>query len=96
MIHEIAQITVKPGMEAQFEAGVTQAKPLFARARGCLSMNLQRSIEQPAQYNLVVGWETVEDHMVHFRESDDFQTWRKLVGDTFAAPPNVYHVNTVI
>ncbi|CAG2147704.1 antibiotic biosynthesis monooxygenase family protein [Cupriavidus plantarum] len=96
MIHEIAQITVKPGMEAQFEAGVVQAKPLFARARGCHSMNLQRSIEQPQQYTLVVGWETVEDHMVHFRESDDFQTWRKLVGDTFAAAPNVYHVTTVV
>lgn len=73
MIHEIAQITIKPGMEAQFEAGVTQAKPLFLRSRGCHGVNLQRSIEQPSQYTLVVAWETVEDHMVHFRESDEFR-----------------------
>ena len=35
MILEIAQITVKPGLEAEFEAGVTRAAPLFARAKGC-------------------------------------------------------------
>lgn len=96
MIHEIAQITIKPGMEAQFEAGVAKAKPLFLRSRGCHGVNLQRSIEQPSHYTLVVAWETVEDHMVHFRESDEFQEWRKLVSDSFAAPPAVHHVNTVL
>ncbi len=35
MILEIAQIDVKPGMEAEFENGVTQAAPLFKRAKGC-------------------------------------------------------------
>lgn len=96
MIHEIAQITIKPGMEAQFEANVAKAKPLFLRSKGCHGLNLQRSIEQPSQYALVVAWETVEDHMVHFRESDEFQQWRTLVSDCFAAPPAVHHVNTVL
>ncbi|MNT48405.1 hypothetical protein D3C72_1851860 [compost metagenome] len=59
-------------------------------------MQLFRSIEQPEQYTLVVEWETVEDHMVHFRESPEFQQWRALVGDTFAAPPNVHHVSKAL
>ena len=34
MIYEIAKITVKPGLEAEFEGGVVQAQPLFRRAKG--------------------------------------------------------------
>ena len=32
MILEIAQIDVKPGLEAEFEAGVKKAAPIFKRA----------------------------------------------------------------
>ena len=60
MVIEIAQIDVKPGMEAEFEAGVAEAAPVFKRAKGCTSMALQRSVEKPARYRLFVGWATVE------------------------------------
>ncbi|GAB3626523.1 antibiotic biosynthesis monooxygenase [Pandoraea terrae] len=96
MIFEIAQIEVKPGTEAEFERGVVAATPLFKRARGCHGLRLLKSIEQPAHYSLVVTWETLEDHMVHFRESDDFLEWRRLVGSCFAAPPNVGHVTEAL
>lgn len=96
MIKEIAQITVKPGSESQFEEGVGKARPLFLRSRGCHGVQLFRSIEQPQQYTLVVEWETVEDHMVHFREAPEFQEWRALVSDCFAAPPQVGHVSKVL
>ena len=58
MILEIAQIDVKPGMEAEFEAGVKKAAPIFKRAKGCKSMTLQRSHEMPQRYRLFVQWET--------------------------------------
>ena len=35
MVLEIAQIDVKPGLEAEFEAGVAKAAPIFRRAKGC-------------------------------------------------------------
>ena len=92
MITEIAQIDVKPGMEADFEAGVKNAAPLFRRAKGCAGMTLQRSQEKPQRYRLLVQWETVENHTKDFRESADFQEWRKLVGHCFASPPEVEHV----
>ena len=56
MVLEIAQIDVKPGMEAEFEAGVAKAAPIFKRARGCSSMALQKSVEKPSRYRLFVGW----------------------------------------
>lgn len=96
MILEIAHIVVKPGMEATFEQGVAQAAPLFRRARGCHAMSLQRGIEKPQQYRLVVSWDTVEDHTAHFRNSDDFQEWRRLVGHCFETAPQVDHVAPVL
>ena len=96
MVLEIAQIDVKPGMEAEFEAGVKQAAPIFHRAKGCRHFELRRSIEKPSRYRLFVDWDTVDNHNVDFRGSPDFQEWRKLVGHCFAAPPDVEHVAQVV
>ena len=95
MIYELATIEVSEGGNAGFEDGVRRAVPLFQQARGFRSVDLQRSIEHPQRYRLVVGWDTVEDHMVHFRESPAFQEWRALVGPFFATPPAVEHVEGV-
>src|SRR5208282_870268 len=96
MILEIAQIEVKPGLEHEFEAGVAKASELFRRARGCQGMELQRSHEKPSRYRLFVKWETLEHHTRDFRESEDFQAWRKLVGNCFASPPEVEHVRLAL
>jgi heme-degrading monooxygenase HmoA len=96
MIFEMAEIEVKPGEEAAFEAGVAKAVFLFKRAKGCHGVQLQRLIEKPSKYRLVVKWETVEDHTVHFRGSEDFQEWRRLVGPSFASAPAVEHTQTVL
>ena len=96
MVTEIAQIDVKPGMESEFEAGVKTAAPIFKRAKGCRAMELRRSVEKPARYRLFVASQTVENHTVDFRESPDFQEWRKLVAHCFASPPEVEHVAQVL
>ena len=96
MVLEIAQITVKPGMEAEFEAGVAKAAAVFKRAKGCQAMALQRSIEKPERYRLFVTWATLENHTVDFRGSADFQEWRKLVAHCFASPPEVEHVTQAV
>ncbi|HUC62105.1 MAG TPA: antibiotic biosynthesis monooxygenase family protein [Alphaproteobacteria bacterium] len=92
MILEIAQIEVKPGMEAEFEAGVARATPVFKRAKGCSSMQLVRSIEKPGRYRLVVHWATLENHTVDFRGSEDFKVWRSCVAHCFQSAPEVEHV----
>jgi heme-degrading monooxygenase HmoA len=91
MFWEIAQIEVKAGEEPAFEAAVAQAVPLFRGSRGCHGMQLHRSVEFPTRYRLVVDWQTVEDHTVHFRASEQFKEWRRLVGGFFASPPVVEH-----
>jgi quinol monooxygenase YgiN len=95
MISEIAQISIKSGQESEFEAGVAKAVPLFLRAKGCHGIRLERSIEHPNRYLLVVAWDTVDDHMVTFRSSGDFQEWRRLVGHCFEKPPEVQHTREI-
>jgi len=96
MIYEIAEITIKPGSQAEFEAAVAGTVALFQRAKGCLSMRLEHGVESSNDYRLVIGWETVADHMVGFRESADFQQWRAAAGPFFAVPPKVEHFATVV
>lgn len=95
MIIEIAELHIKAGEEAAFEGGVANAVPLFLRAKGCHGVELHQVIESPGIYRLVVRWETLENHMVDFRNSEDFQSWRALVAGTFAAPPAVTHERIV-
>ena len=95
MIFEIAEIDITAGHEADFEQAVEQASVHFKTATGYCSLSLNRSVEHPSRYRLVVGWESVEDHMVTFRESEGFQEWRRLASPHFATPPRVEHVQKV-
>jgi len=95
MITEIALITIRPDESARFESAVAQAAPLFRGAAGCLGMALERSVENPERYRLVVRWATLEDHTVRFRNSEAFKAWRALAGPFFAEPPVVEHVHEV-
>jgi quinol monooxygenase YgiN len=96
MILEIAQVDVKPGEEAAFEARVKEAVAIFRRAEGCLGLDLQRSIEKPTRYRVMIRWRTLENHTVDFRGSPLFQEWRALVGPHFASPPEVEHCETAM
>ena len=96
MITEIVEIEVKPGEEAAFEAAVAQAIPVFRRSKGCHGMELQRTIEKPSKYRLFVKWETLDDHLVDFRGSENFQEWRRLAGPYFASAPLVEHVSVAV
>lgn len=94
MITEIAYITIDPAKAAAFEAAVAEAAPAFRNAEGCHGMAIERVVEDPAQYRLRVLWESVDHHMVTFRNSDAFQTWRGLAGPFFVEPPRVEHWET--
>lgn len=91
LIREIAHLDIDQSRIEGFLAGYREAIPLFLAAKGCHSVALERCIEQPGRFNLIIVWDTLEDHTVHFRNSDDFQKWRALVGSFFTAPPQVLH-----
>ncbi len=94
MILEIADIRVKPGTQAEFEAAVQKgANKVIAKAKGFMGYKINKAVESPERYILMVFWQTLENHTVDFRQSPAFQEWRALVGPYFAGPPVVEHFN---
>ena len=65
----------------------------IAKAKGFRGYKINKGIESPERYLLMIFWETLENHTVDFRGSPAFQDWRALVGPFFAAPPAVEHFN---
>lgn len=96
MITERAFFTVKSGEEQQFEAAVKEAKKFPESIDGFISLELHRGIESPSVYLLLIEWESVEAHMVGFRDSPKFAQWRGLIGPFFAADVDMEHVIQVI
>lgn len=95
MIVEHALITVRPDAHAGFEAALATARQVISGSPGFVSLALHRGIESPDRYLLLVGWESLEDHTVGFRESPAFAEWRSIIGPFFDSPPEVDHYDPV-
>lgn len=92
MILEIADIRIQPGKQAEFDAAIQRGlREVIAKSKGFLGFEVQKCIETPERYVLMIRWQTLENHTVDFRQSQAFQDWRAIVGPFFAAPPNVEH-----
>ncbi len=87
MITEIAQIHILPGTEADFEAAVAKARPLFIDFPGCLGFKLWRSVEQPLCYRCLIDWQTLETHTIDFRQAPAYAAWRAAVSPSSRSPP---------
>jgi heme-degrading monooxygenase HmoA len=96
VILEIADIRIQPGQQAAFEEAIQRGvKTVIARARGMKGWKVNRGIESPERFVLMIFWDTLEDHTVHFRGGPLFAEWRAIVGPFFAAPPVVEHFELV-
>lgn len=71
-------LDVLPGREREFQA-FDGARPLIARQRGFRSLRLERCLEQPNRYLLLVEWDELEDHTEGFRTSPEYGRWRELL-----------------
>ena len=92
MILELADIRIQPGRQAAFdEAIVRGVTTVIAHAKGFRGWKVNKGVESPERYLLMIFWDTLEDHTVGFRGSAAFGEWRAIVGPFFAAPPHVEH-----
>jgi len=97
MILELADIRIAPGKNAEFEAAIQRgAETVIANARGFRGFKVNRCVESPERYVLMIYWETLENHTVDFRQGALFGQWRAIVGPFFAAPPVVEHFELVV
>lgn len=91
MILEMASLLIRPGTQAAFEQVFDKAIRLIEGQSGYLSHELRRSVERDGHYALLIEWHTLEDHTRGFRQSNEFQRWREMLGDYLMAPPEVEH-----
>ena len=96
MILEIADIRIAPGKQAEFDAAIQHGIATVAsKATGFRGFKVNKGIESPERYVLMIYWDTLENHTVDFRAGPLFAQWRAIVGPFFAAQTQVEHYTLV-
>jgi heme-degrading monooxygenase HmoA len=95
MILESAPLHVRAGQSAAFEIAFRQAQRIIASMPGYRSHRLERCIERPNEYLLLVEWDTLEAHEQGFRGSPQYQEWKRLLHHFYEPFPVVSHYAAV-
>ena len=96
MILEVADIRIPVGKNAEFDAAIRRGvETVISKAKGFCGYKVNKGVESPERYLLMIYWETLEDHTVAFRQGPLFPEWRAIVGPFFAQPPVVEHFELV-
>ncbi len=95
MILEVAPLRIRPGMSGEFEAAFRTAQRIIASMPGYISHELERCLERPDEYLLLVKWASIEAHEVGFRQSPQYQTWKRLLHHFYDPFPAVSHYEAV-
>jgi len=95
MILEVAILNVKPGLSADFEADFRKASNIISSMKGYVRHELQKCLEVENKYILLVRWDSLEDHTVGFRESQEYQQWKALLHHYYDPFPVVEHYENI-
>ena len=95
MILELAILHIKTGKSAEFEKAFFDAQEIIKSAKGYISHNLQKSIDASDRYLLLVKWQTLNDHVNSFRNSPEYQNWKKLLHGFYQPFPEVVHFEKI-
>ena len=95
MILEAAILFVKPNQATEFENNFRLASAIICKMNGYIEHELQKCIEVENKYLLLIKWESLEDHTIGFRNSSEYQEWKKLLHHFYEPFPIVEHFNLV-
>lgn len=91
MILEAVMLNIKLGLEDDFETAFKDASKIISSINGYLSHELHRCLEVKGKYLLLVRWETLKSHTIEFRESPEYQEWKRLLHHFYEPFPTVEH-----
>lgn len=92
MIYEIALLPVQSKHIDSFKRAFADVAPLLRRAKGYGGHFLAQGIETPQQFNLIVRWQSLEDHTPRFEKSEDHRRFMMGLQEYFSEEPTVYHI----
>ncbi|MBP7281382.1 MAG: antibiotic biosynthesis monooxygenase [Leptospiraceae bacterium] len=95
MITEIAILKIKDQQNKEFEVNFAKAEKIISQMKGYISHELLKCMEAQNQYLLLVRWETLEDHTIGFRKSEEYLEWKKLLHHFYDPFPTVEHYSEI-
>ncbi|MFC6997476.1 antibiotic biosynthesis monooxygenase family protein [Rufibacter roseus] len=95
MILEVAELNVLPEKQSEFEENFSAAQEIICSMKGYQWHQLQKCLEVQNKYLLLVSWQTLEDHTVGFRQSEQYQKWKKLLHHFYHPFPTVEHYQLI-
>ena len=96
MITEHAILEVVAGQEDEFVEAMEAAKHIIAASPGFVSLRVERCVERPSCFLLLVEWERLEDHTDGFRGSPRYADWRAALHHFYEPFPVVEHFEGVV
>jgi len=96
VITEHALLDVIPGREQEFVESMERAKAIVAASAGFVSLRVERCMERPSCFLLLVQWERLEDHTEGFRGSAGYQDWRAALHHFYDPFPVVEHFEPIV
>jgi heme-degrading monooxygenase HmoA len=96
VITEHALLEVVAGQEDAFVEAMDKAKALIAASPGFVSLRVERGVERPGCFLLLVEWERLEDHTEGFRGSAAYQEWRAALHHFYDPFPLVEHFEATL
>ncbi len=94
-ILEVAILNVRSEESHAFELAFMQAQSIISSMQGYVFHELRRCIEVSGKYILLVYWQTLEDHTEGFRQSSNYQEWKKLLHHFYEPFPIVEHYENI-
>ncbi|MDQ6904496.1 MAG: antibiotic biosynthesis monooxygenase [Bacteroidota bacterium] len=91
MITEIVSLFIKDNENDFFEESFAEAGQIIAGMNGYLKHELQKCIEVPNKYILLVEWNSIEDHVNGFRTHKKYEEWKNLLHHFYEPFPTVEH-----
>jgi heme-degrading monooxygenase HmoA len=96
VITEHALLDVVAGRQDEFLAALGRAKSIIAASPGFVSLRVERCLERPNRFLLLVQWERLEDHTECFRGSPAYERWREALHHFYDPFPVVEHYETIV
>jgi heme-degrading monooxygenase HmoA len=95
MILEVAILDVISHETTAFEQAFQKAEKIIASMNGYINHTLKRCVEKPNRYILLVNWTDLAAHTEGFRQSAEYQEWKRLLHHFYDPFPTVEHYEKI-
>ena len=94
MVREIAVFRVQEGHEEKFVEAYNGVSEILENAEGSSGVSLNRGVENPDSFTLIVEWDSVESHTI-LTQQPEFGRFGEAIQPHLADQPEVRHVEPV-